>query len=75
MAQADGRAGPARRNIIRDWEGELLPLDRDLIELLAARAPAPVDWPHLRATAERPPEARQLVQRVPGSARLDRSPR
>jgi hypothetical protein len=69
MAQADGRAGPARRNIIRDWEGELLPLDRDLIELLAARAPAPIDWPHLRERALRPASADGLIERVLAAAR------
>jgi 3-carboxy-cis,cis-muconate cycloisomerase len=48
---------------------EAIAADRDLIELLAARAPAPIDWPHLRERALRPASADGLIERVLAAAR------
>jgi 3-carboxy-cis,cis-muconate cycloisomerase len=45
---------------------EALATGRDLIEIVAERTPAPVDWNRLRAEAERPPAAAAMIERVLG---------
>ncbi|MFO1073988.1 MAG: 3-carboxy-cis,cis-muconate cycloisomerase [Geminicoccaceae bacterium] len=48
---------------------EALAQGRDLLDILAERSTAPVDWAALRAAAEQPPAAAELIGRVLGAVR------
>jgi 3-carboxy-cis,cis-muconate cycloisomerase len=57
--RAPRRKGSSSRRAAR-----ALASGRDMVDVLAARTDAPVDWPRLRGEAERPPCADALVGRV-----------
>lgn len=64
FALADHLPRTAAKKLVEEACRDALALRRDLLDLLAERTAAPVDWAALRAQAERPPCADALIDRV-----------
>ncbi len=68
FALADHMPRAAAKNLVEEGCRDALTSKRDLLDILAERTPAPVDWQALRAQSHLPPAAASLIDRVLASS-------
>ena len=68
FALADHMPRAAAKNLVEEGCRDALASRRDLLDILAERTPAPVDWQALRAQSHLPPAAASLIDRVLASS-------